>query len=133
MTIMYIKLVKRLFIPTIFVLASMPSFGQLFVGKVDINGSDSIKVIEVLIAERMSNKYIDVYVDFGQKSSFWVGSIGNDSGDQRIIDNTSGKPVRFKSTSAVLNLLEANNWDHYNSVIIADRGERLFYYYFRKK
>jgi hypothetical protein len=127
------RLMKHFFIPIVFVLTSIPTFGQLFVGKVDLNRSDSIKVIEVLIAEKMANKYVDVYVDFGQKSNFRAGSLDNNSDDQRIIDSTTAKPVRFKSTSAVLNLLEANNWDHYDSVIIADRGERLFYYYLRKK
>ncbi|MCF0052637.1 hypothetical protein LXM25_21375 [Dyadobacter sp. LJ53] len=124
---------KHFFMPIVLALISLPTFGQLFVGKVDIDKSDSIKVIEVMIAEKMSNKYVDVYVDFGQKSNFRAGSIDNNPDDQRITDSTTGKPVRFKSTTDVLNFLEAHNWDHYDSVIIADRGERLFYYYLRKK
>ncbi|MCF0063246.1 hypothetical protein MUK70_10285 [Dyadobacter chenwenxiniae] len=124
---------KHFFMPIVLALISLPTFGQLFVGKVDIDKSDSIKVIEVMIAEKMSNKYVDVYIDFGQKSNFKAGSIDNNPDDQRITDSTTGKPVRFKSTADVLNFLEAHNWDHYDSVIIADRGERLFYYYLRKK
>ncbi|WP_234607375.1 hypothetical protein [Dyadobacter chenwenxiniae] len=127
------KNMKHFFMPIVLALISLPTFGQLFVGKVDIDKSDSIKVIEVMIAEKMSNKYVDVYVDFGQKSNFRAGSIDNNPDDQRITDSTTGKPVRFKSTTDVLNFLEAHNWDHYDSVIIADRGERLFYYYLRKK
>ncbi|MEO6286860.1 MAG: hypothetical protein ABIN80_05320 [Dyadobacter sp.] len=124
---------KYLITLTILVSIALPSMGQLLVGNVDISKSDSVKIIEVLITERMSNKYVDVFVDFGQKSNFRSGYLENNSDDQRFNDATTKKPIRFKSTTAVLNYLEINNWEHYNSVVIADRGERQFYYYFRKK
>lgn len=123
---------KHISIILIFVVISIPSFGQLFVGKVDINESDTIKVIEVLITEKMSNKYVDVYVDFGQKSNFRAGSLDNDPSDQRITDPATGKPIRFKSTIDVIQFLKANTWDHYDSVVIPDKGERSFYYYFKR-
>jgi hypothetical protein len=53
----------------------------------------------------MSNKYIDLYADFGQKSNFREGSLDNDPDDQRSTDAAAGKQIQFKSTSAVLNYL----------------------------
>ena len=124
---------RHFFLLIIFVSLSIPSIGQVSVGNVDINQSDSIKIVEVLVAEKLSKKFVDVFVDFGQKTNFKSGYLDNKADDQRITDAAAKRQIQFKSAAALLNYMEARNWQHYDSQIMHDSGRNLFYYYFRKK
>lgn len=117
----------------VFILAAMSSFGQVFVGNVDINKDEKIKIIEVLVAEKLSGKSVNVFVDFGQKTNFKAGNLNNDASDQRIMDPETKKEMSFRSTSVLLNYLESNHWEHYDSLIFPDKASGAFFYYFRRK
>jgi len=112
---------------------ALPSVSQVVVGNVDINKADDIRIVEVLVAEKFSNKSVNVFVDFGQKSNFKSGNLDNNSENQRIVDPETKKEIQFKSASALLNFMETNNWEHYDSAVVRDNSEKLFYYYFRKR
>ena len=114
-------------------LVSLFSYGQVFVGEVNINAVDSINVIEVFIDRRLSRKSVDVYVDFGQKDNSNALGIGNQSDYLMITIPQSKKKMVFKSTAAVINFLENNNWKHYDNLSISTGPFAGFYYYFRKK
>ena len=120
------------FMSLAFSFLSLASFGQVFVGEVNINEEKSVKIIEVLIADKIK-KSINVFVDFGQKSNFTAGSLNNKSKDQRITDPVTKIEKVFNTTSEVLNFMESNGWEHYDSLVITDRGFNVFYYYFKRK
>jgi hypothetical protein len=124
---------RYLFSLIFFVMLALPSVSQIVVGNVDINKADSVRIIEVLIAEKLSNKSVNVFVDFGQKSNFRSGYLDNNSENQRIVDPETKKEIRFKSASALLNYMEVNNWEHYDTAVVRDKSEQSFYYYFKKR
>ena len=117
----------------IFSLLSSFSYAQVFVAGVDINAADSINVIEVFIDRRMSRKSVDVYVDFGQKDNSNALTITSNSDNLMITVPGTKKKMAFKSTAAVINFLENNNWEHYNNLAVDSGTFAGFYYYFRKK
>jgi hypothetical protein len=109
------------------------AFGQVVIGGVDINKEEKVGIVEVLITSRFSSKSVNVYVDYGQRTNFRAENIESKSSDYTIVDPETKKEKLFASTAALLNFMEANNWEHYNSLAIQDRGDSEFYYYFRKK
>ena len=125
-------MIKVWLLSVIFSLTSLLSYSQLFVGNVNINQDENIKIIEVLVAARLSVKSINIFVDFGQKSNYRSGSLNNKSKDQRITDPKTQEEKLFVSSSALLNYMESNGWEHYNSLFVNDSGG-LFYYYFKRK
>lgn len=116
-----------------FSLLSSFSYAQVVVGDVDINAADSVNVIEVFIDRRMSRKSVDVYVDFGQKDNSNALTIVGNSDNLMITLPGTKKKMVFKSTAAVINFLENNNWEHYNNLSVDTGNFAGFYYYFRKK
>jgi len=125
-------MIKVWLLSVVFSLTSLLSYSQLFVGNVNINQDENIKIIEVLVAARLSVKSINIFVDFGQKSNYRSGSLNNKSKDQRITDPKTQEEKLFVSSSALLNYMESNGWEHYNSLFVNDSGG-LFYYYFKRK
>jgi hypothetical protein len=124
---------KIVLLTLLLITAPLFGFAQLFVGDVDINQDEKIKIIEVLITSKMTSKSINVFVDYGQKGNFYADSWDNNASNQRIIDPVTKKEVRFASTAALLNFMEANGWQHYNSLALDEKGGGGFYYYFRRK
>ena len=125
-------MIKACLLSVVFSLTSLFSYSQVFVGDVNINQDENIKIIEVLVAARLSAKSIIIFVDFGQKSNYRSGSLNNKSKDQRITDPKTQEEKLFVSSSALLNFMESNGWEHYNSLFVNDSGG-LFYYYFKRK
>ena len=125
-------MIKACLLSVVFSLTSLFSYSQVFVGDVNINQDENIKIIEVLVAARLSAKSINIFVDFGQKSNYRSGSLNNKSKDQRITDPKTQEEKLFVSSSALLNYMESNGWEHYNSLFVNDSGG-LFYYYFKRK
>lgn len=108
----------------IFLLIAIPSFSQIIVSGVDINKSDSIRVCTIeMIAYGYAGDKLDIFLDYGQKTK---------KSTTQITDLT-GKTLTFFSSAAVLNHMENNGWQHYDSQILSDIGLlKHFYYYFRK-
>ena len=125
-------MIKACLLSVVFSLTSLFSYSQVFVGNININQDENIKIIEVLVAARLSAKSINIFVDFGQKSNYRSGSLNNKSKDQRITDPKTQEEKLFVSSSALLNYMESNGWEHYNSLFVNDSGG-LFYYYFKRK
>lgn len=125
-------MIKASILSLVFLLISLLSFGQVFVGSVNINQDEKVKIIEVLIAPKLSVKSINIFVDFGQKSNYRAGGLNNNSKDQRITDPETKEEKSFISSSALLNFMESNGWEHYNSLFVNESGG-LFYYYFKRK
>jgi len=109
------------------------TFAQVVVGTVDINKEDQIGTVEVLVTERFSSKSVNVYVDYGQRTNFRAENIESKTSDYIIVDPETKKEKVFASTAALLNFMEANHWEHYNSLAVREGGSPAFYYYFRKK
>ncbi|WP_221392878.1 hypothetical protein [Dyadobacter sp. NIV53] len=117
----------------VFLLAFSFSYSQVFVGNVDINRDEKIKVIEVMVVDWTLRKNVRVFVDYGQKSNLNAANLANNSENQKITDPVSGKEKVFVSAASLLNFMESNNWEHYNSVIQTESNSSAFFYYFRKK
>ena len=122
---------KTIFLSIICSFFCYVSFGQIYVGHVDITRLDSLRVIEVVIDRRGSGKTIDVFVDYGQKDN--TNSLGMITRSDNVMmkDPRTQEKVIFKSTAAAINFFEQNGWMHYNTIMdrsISDVG----YYYFRK-
>ncbi|WP_254560362.1 hypothetical protein [Dyadobacter diqingensis] len=106
------------------ILISTPSFSQIIVSGVDINKSDSIKVCTIeMIGYGLAGDKVDIFLDYGQKTKKTTTQI----------TDLTGKTLTFFSSAAVLNHMENNGWQHYDSQILPDRGLlKRYYYYFRK-
>ena len=116
-----------------FILISLSSFGQIFVGDVDINQADSVSVIEVYV-DRTPFKSVDVYVDFGQKDNSRAGGLGSRDADLRINDPVTKNRMNFKSTVAVLNYFDKNGWEQFDANLALMRGNTIgSFFYFRRK
>lgn len=110
------------------------SSAQVWVGDVDINKDEGIRIVEVLITERFSSKSVNVFVDYGQKTNFRADSFDNDDKARTIFDAEAKKEKVFASTAALLGFMESNGWEHYDSLMSRDKsGAGAYYYYFRKK
>lgn len=109
------------------------SFAQVWIGDVDINQEKSVKIIEVMVTERLSGKSVNVFVDYGQKTNFKVRNVETNEKVLQIIDPETKKEQLFASTAAVLNFFESRGWAHYDTVINQNDGRSDFLYYFRKK
>jgi len=115
---------KNLVLPFL-VLLSLPSFAQLIVSGVNVNEIDSVNTISVKVdGAEFSLTGLDVSLDYGQK---------NKKSTTRIMNKTTGDVIKFNSPGHVINHLENNGWQHYDSQIARDRSFNTFYYYFRRK
>lgn len=124
---------KLTLVPFVMLCTLSHAFAQVFIGDVDINKEEKVGVVEVLITERFSSKSVNVYVDYGQRTNFRAENIESKVSDYIIVDPETKKEKQFASTAAVLNFMEANKWEHYNSLAVRDSGSASFYYYFRRK
>lgn len=107
--------------------------GQIVVGEVNINAVDSIKIVEVYInRERAFRNFVNVFVDYGQKDNFYSVGIVKQT-DNSIVEPGTKTKVIFKSTAAVLNFFQRNNWEYFDGFADGRPGSTSFYYYFRKK
>jgi len=122
---------KYLFLP-VFALISTFSQAQILVAGIDVNKQDTIKVVEVLIERGAIRRSVDVFLDFGQKDNSGYRTIGIKDDDLRIIDPVTNRKMVFKSTAAVINFMEKNNWLHYDTVTMAGGSSWAAYYYFRR-
>lgn len=124
---------KLISVPLLTLFALSRTFAQVVVGTVDINKEVQIGTVEVLVTERFSSKSVNVYVDYGQRTNFRAENIESKTSDYIIVDPETKKEKVFASTAALLNFMEANNWEHYNSLAVREGGSQAFYYYFRRK
>lgn len=124
---------KLILVPFVMLFALSHAFAQVVIGGVDINKEEKVGIVEVLITQRFSSKSVNVYVDYGQKTNFRAENIESKSSDYTIMDPETKKEKVFASTAALLNFMETNNWEHYNSLVVRDSGNAAFYYYFRRK
>jgi hypothetical protein len=125
---------KPFLFSTVLSLFPLFSFGQLFVGNVDINSADSVQIIEVYIDRGTFGKSVRAYVDFGQRDNSMAQNVVGRNDNMLITDPVTRERKVFKSTVAVLNFLENNHWEHYQSLIETVKGTSTnFYYYFRKR
>jgi hypothetical protein len=125
---------KPFLFSTVLSLFPLFSFGQLFVGNVDINSADSVQVIEVYIDRGTFGKSVRAYVDFGQRDNSMAQNVIGRNDNMLITEPVTGEKKVFKSTAAVLNYLESNQWEHYHGLIETVKGTSTnFYYYFRKR
>ena len=109
------------------------SFGQVFVGGLDINSADSIKIVEVYVNRRALRNIVHVSVDFGQRDNLNAMSIGNRSDDMLILEPETKKRMVFTSTAAVLNFFERNGWKYINGFADNTPDKAGYYYHFRKR
>ena len=109
------------------------AFAQVIIGDVDINKEEKVAIVEILITERFSSKSVNVFVDYGQKTNFRAENIESKARDYMIVDPETKKEKVFASSGALLNFMDANNWEHYNSLSVRESGNTAFYYYFRRK
>jgi hypothetical protein len=125
---------KPFLFSTVLSLFPLFSFGQLFVGNVDINSADSVQVIEVYIDRGTFGKSIRAYVDYGQRDNSQAQNVIGRNDNMLVTDPVTHERKVFKSTAAVLNFLENNHWEHYQSLVETEKGtSNNFYYYFRKR
>ncbi len=124
---------KLISVPLLTLFTLSRTLAQVVVGTVDINKEGQIGTVEVLVTERFSSKSVNVYVDYGQRTNFRAENIESKTSDYKIVDPETKKEKVFTSTAALLNFMEANNWEHYNSLAVREGGSPAFYYYFRKK
>ena len=108
-------------------------FGQIWVGDVNINQEDSIKIVEVYVNRRALKNIVHVYVDFGQRDNMNAMSLGNRSDDLLILDPETKRKKVFISTSAVLNFFEKNGWEYINGFAENSPENAGSYYHFRKR
>lgn len=124
---------KKYLLLTTSLLFAVFSYGQVIVAGLDVNKLDSVKVVEVLIERGAIRRSVDVYLDFGQKDNSGYRTIGIKDDDLRILDPLTGRKMVFKSTAAVINFMEKNNWEHYDTVTMTGSSSWSAYYYFRRK
>lgn len=124
---------KSFILSAILVFLSTLSFGQIFVGDVDINLVDSIKIVEVYVDRRAFKNIVHVYVDYGQKDNLNAISIGNRSSYLLVLEPVTKRKKVFISTGGVLNFFERNGWEYING--FAENGPDIGgnYYHFRKR
>lgn len=112
---------------------SFSTYGQVFVGNVDINQADSVSVIEVFV-DRSGWKDVSVFVDYGQKDNSVYNDLAAKRSDLRIVDPFTKYRIAFKSTAAVLNFLDQRGWDQMDSGISVRQGSISgTVFYFRKR
>ena len=109
------------------------SFGQIFVGDVDINRVDSIKIVEVYVNRRALRNIVHGYVDLGQRDNSNAQSLGNRSDDLLILESETNKKMIFISTGSVLNFFERNGWEYINGFAENTTDAAGYYYHFRKR
>jgi hypothetical protein len=117
----------------VFSLVSTLCAGQIFVGEVDINRVDSIQIVELCIDRLVPKNRVNVYVDFGQRDNSNAQSLGNKTDELIINEPGTKKKMVFKSTAAVLNFFERNNWEYLDGFVETSRGISAYYYYFKKR
>lgn len=123
---------KSIFLVIAFLMPALCS-GQIFVGEVNINAVDSIRIVEVFIdRERAFMNFVTAFVDYGQKDNFNAQIIRKQTDNSIVVPGTNKKVV-FKSTAAVLNFFQRNNWEYFDGFAENRTGATGFYYYFKKK
>ncbi|ACT95433.1 hypothetical protein [Dyadobacter fermentans] len=125
-------MMKFLTVIIVMLCALMPAHAQVVVNGVDIN-KEKVEVVEVLVTERFSGKTVNVFVDYGQRTNFRAGGIDGKDSESRIVDPQTKKEIAFASAAALLNFMETNNWEHYDSLLFRENQSATFYFYFRKK
>ena len=114
-------------------LVSTMGYGQILVGQVDINKTDSIRIVEVYINRQALKNIVHVYVDFGQRDNLAAGNLGIRSDDLLILEPDTKRRKVFTSTAAVLNFFERNGWDYLNGFAENEPDTPGYYYHFRKR
>lgn len=123
---------KSFFLAIAFLMPVLCS-GQIYVGEVNINAVDSIRIVEVFIdRERAFMNFVTAFVDYGQKDNFNAQIIRKQT-DNSIVEPGTNKKVVFKSTAAVLNFFQRNNWEYFDGFAGNRTGAPGFYYYFKKR
>lgn len=93
---------KKLILPLL-LLVSTISFGQIFVGKADIN-TRHLQYIEIWDKPIKSIGKSYALVDYGQMSD-------NDNKVSWRISNRNGAPIEFNGVVDVLNYMYRNGWE----------------------
>ena len=93
---------KKLILPLL-LLVSTISFGQIFVGKTDINNRH-LQYIEIWDKPIKSTGKYYALVDYGQISD-------EDNNSSWRISNRNGTPIEFNGVVDVLNYMYRNGWE----------------------
>lgn len=114
---------KQILLPALLI-SSLPSFGQLLVGDVNINLIKEVYVCEVVIREKLMSKDIDVTFEYGQPRK----------ADRYIIDRAKKKNKEFETIAEVINYMEKEGWEYVNSyTYYAQKESPMYRYYFKRK
>lgn len=105
-------------------LISFPGFGQVLVGKVDINTLERVKICEMTIGRRPFSQAVEVDIDYGQLA-----------GEEKEVRDPETKKVRqFNSVVDAMNFMESNGWSYVNSVAFPpDKDFPVLRYYFKRR
>ncbi len=115
---------KKLILP-LFLLISTISFGQIYVGKSDIN-TRPLQYIEIWDKPIKSIGKSYAMVDYGQASD-------KDNNSSWRVSNRNGAPIEFNGLVDVLNYMYRNGWeimhnkttDGYESYLMKRRAEYM--------
>lgn len=111
-------------ITIIIFLLSLPGFGQVLVGKVDINTLERVKICEMTVGKRSFSQVVEVSIDYGQLAGE----------GKEVRDPETKKIKQFNSVVDAMNFLESNGWSYVNSVIFPpDKDFPVLRYYFKRK
>lgn len=105
-------------------LISLPGFGQVLVGNVDINTLERVKICEMIVGRKTFSKTVEVSIDYGQLA-----------GEGKEVRDPETKKVRqFNSVVDAMNFMESNGWSYVNSVAFPpDKDFPVLRYYFKRK
>ena len=111
-------------IAILILLISLPAFGQVLVGNVDINTLERVKICEMTVGKRSFSQVVEVSIDYGQQA-----------GTGKELKDTKTKKVRqFNSVVDAMNFMESNGWSYVNSVVFPpDKDFPVLKYYFKRK
>lgn len=93
---------KKLILPFLLLLSTI-SFGQIFVGKSDIN-TRPLQYIEIWDKPIKSIGKSYALVDYGQKTD-------ENNKDSWRVSNRNGAPIEFNGIVDVLNYMHRNGWE----------------------
>ena len=107
-------------------------FGQIFVGGLDLNSADSIRIVEVYVNRRALRNIVHVSVDFGQRDNVCAECLGT-RGDNLVLEPETKRKMAFVSTAGMLNFFERNGGEYVNGFADIAPHKAGYYYHFRKR
>jgi len=74
----------------------------------------------------LSNK-VNVEVDFGQESSFWLPA------DDQIVDPTTGKPKTFNSMVDAMNFMGESGWEFVQAYVVTISNQNVYHWLLKRQ